>query len=73
MLADFIPELLAESNDVVVRRGPARNVFFHVPEPHVIEEGKPRQFPNRTLRETVITAEINGARKNAFKPVPGEF
>ena len=69
MLADFIPELLTESDDVVGRRGFARNVVFHVPEPHAIEEGKPREFPNRVLRETLISAKVNRAGEDAFKPV----
>ena len=69
MLEDFIPGLLAESDDVIGRRGFAGNVAFHVPEPHVIEEGKPREFPNGTLRETFVRPEVNGARENAFKPV----
>ena len=47
MLADFIPEVLTDIYDIVVRRGFARNVVFHVPEPHVIEEGKSGEFPNR--------------------------
>jgi hypothetical protein len=68
-LADFIPELLAESNDVVARRGFARNVVFHVPGLHVIEEGKPGEFPNRSLRKTVIRAEVNRTAEDAFKPV----
>ena len=42
MLADFIPELLAESDDVVARLGFAGNVAFHMPEPHMIEEAKPQ-------------------------------
>ena len=69
MLADFIPELLAESDDVIGRRGFAGNVVFHVPELHVIEEGKPGEFPNRSLRETVIRTEVNRAAEDAFKPV----
>src|SRR5262249_42540531 len=66
---NFIPELLADSDDVVVRRGLARNVVFHIPETHVIEEGKPGEFPNRSVRETVIRTEVNRATENAFKPV----
>jgi hypothetical protein len=69
MLADFIPELLAESDDVVDRRGFAGNVGFHVPEPDVIEESKPGEFPNAALRETVISTEVNRACEDAFKPV----
>ena len=68
MLTDFIPELLAESDDVVGRRGFAGNVVFHIPEPHMIEEGKAREFPNRLLRKTVIGPEVNRAREDAFKP-----
>ena len=69
MLSDFIPELLAESDDVEARRDFGGNVVFHVPAPHVIEEGEPGEFPNRALREMIITAEVNGAREDAFKPV----
>jgi hypothetical protein len=69
MLSDFIKEQLAESDDVVGRRGFAGNVVFHVPKPHVIQEGKRRAFPNRALRETVISAEVNRAGEDAFKPI----
>jgi len=69
MLADFIPELLAESDDVVASHGFAGNVVFHVPEAHAIEEGEPGKFPNPALGETVITAEVNRAREDAFKPI----
>ncbi len=67
MLADFMPELLAESDDVVGRRGFAGKVLFHVPEPHVIEEGKPGEFPNRMLRKTIISAEVDRAREHPLK------
>jgi hypothetical protein len=69
MFADFIPKLLAESNDVVGRRWFAGNVGFHVPKPHVIEESKTREFPDRTLRKAVISAKINCACEDALKPV----
>jgi hypothetical protein len=69
MLADFIPEVLTDIYDIVVRRGFARNVVFDVPEPHVIEEGKSGEFPNRAPRDTVISAEVNCAGENAFKSV----
>jgi predicted RecB family nuclease len=38
-------------------------------ERNMIEEGKSGEFPNRALRETVISAEVNRARENALKPV----
>jgi len=53
----------------VVERGSAGNVGFQVPEPHVIEKGKPVEFPNRVLRETVVSTEVNRACEDAFKPV----
>ena len=62
MLADFIPELLAESDEVVHRCCCAENVGFHVPEPHVIEEGQPSAFPNPVHRETVISSSVSLTR-----------
>jgi hypothetical protein len=67
MLADFIPKRVAESDDVVARRGFAGRVVVHVPKPHVIEEGEPREFPNRTVRKTVISAKVDGAREYPLK------
>jgi len=34
----------------------------------MIEEGKPGEFPNRTLRETVIAAKVDRAREHPLKP-----
>ena len=43
--------------------------FFRGPEPHVIEQGEPGEFPDCALGETVITPEVNRASEDAFKPV----
>jgi hypothetical protein len=69
MIADFIPELFAQNDHVVARQRLVGNAIFHIPESHVIEESKPGEFPNRTLRKTVISAKVNRAREDAFKPV----
>jgi hypothetical protein len=46
MMTDFLPELLAQSDEVIARRAFAGPAVFHVPESHMIEDGEPAEFPN---------------------------
>ena len=68
MLADFMPELLAESDDVV---GPPRlrqKRGFSCTRA-ACDRRRQTGWTPKSLRETVIRAEVNRAAEDAFKPV----